>query len=159
MKYFASITTLEELKREYKKLAMANHPDRGGNEEVMKEINNQYETAFNAIKDGHNATNEKKITECPEEFKDVLDRIINLFGIEIEICGSWIWVSGNTKTHKETLKELKFTWAKKKEDFSLWFWRSEENKSFNRGKKSTMDEIRMKHGSEKIKTGFRPVLV
>lgn len=33
----------------------------------------------------------------------VLNAIIGL-GLEIEICDAWIWVSGNTEAHKETLK-------------------------------------------------------
>ena len=39
MKYFANIKTLEELKKEYKRLALENHPDRGGDVEVMKARN------------------------------------------------------------------------------------------------------------------------
>ena len=30
MKYFTNCKTLDELKAEYRRLAMANHPDRGG---------------------------------------------------------------------------------------------------------------------------------
>lgn len=43
MKYFASCRTLDELKKEYRRLAMLNHPDRGGDEETMKAINNEYD--------------------------------------------------------------------------------------------------------------------
>lgn len=146
MKYFNSINTIEELKKAYKKLALANHPDRGGNEETMKEINNEYELAFNAIKSGHNATNEKKITECPEEFKNVLDKIINLAGLDIEICGSWIWVSGATYPHRKAIKEAGFVWANKKQ---MWYWRPEEAACKSR-KSVSMDDIRTKYGSEKI---------
>ena len=35
-------------------------------------------------------------------------------GIEIEVCGSWVWVSGDTKPHKERLKALGFCWHSKK---------------------------------------------
>ena len=38
MKYFESCKTLDELKAEYRRLAMANHPDRGGDVETMKQI-------------------------------------------------------------------------------------------------------------------------
>ncbi|EQF22294.1 dnaJ domain protein [Clostridioides difficile CD160] len=46
MEYFKNVKSLEELKNTFKKLARKHHPDMGGNEEVMKEINNQYESAF-----------------------------------------------------------------------------------------------------------------
>lgn len=39
--------------------------------------------------------------------------IIN-FNINIEICGSWIWVSGNTYGCKTELKQNGFHWASKK---------------------------------------------
>lgn len=35
-KYINDVSTLEELKKVYKKLAFQHHPDRGGDEEVMK---------------------------------------------------------------------------------------------------------------------------
>ena len=47
MKYFNNINTLEELKKQYKKLAMKYHPDRpNGSEEIMKQVNNEYEKMF-----------------------------------------------------------------------------------------------------------------
>ena len=46
MRYFENCNTIEELKAEYRRLAMKNHPDRGGDEETMKAINQQYDEAF-----------------------------------------------------------------------------------------------------------------
>ena len=43
MKYFTNIKTLDDLKKEYRRLVMLNHPDRGGDLETMKIINLQYE--------------------------------------------------------------------------------------------------------------------
>ncbi|MFQ7785336.1 MAG: hypothetical protein ACLRHO_04850 [Ruminococcus sp.] len=42
------------------------------------------------------------------EFINIINVLTSLSDIEAEICGTWIWVSGNTKAHKEMLKELKF---------------------------------------------------
>ena len=42
MKWFKGITNLKDLQKLYVKLAMANHPDKGGNVEAMKEINTEY---------------------------------------------------------------------------------------------------------------------
>lgn len=50
LNFFAKSKNLEELKKEYKKLAMMYHPDRGGNIEVMKEINIQYDNIFKKYK-------------------------------------------------------------------------------------------------------------
>lgn len=38
MKCFANITTLDELKREFRRLAMLHHPDRGGDTRTMQII-------------------------------------------------------------------------------------------------------------------------
>ena len=39
MKYFKNIKTLEELRKEYKRLVKENHPDNGGSVESIKTIN------------------------------------------------------------------------------------------------------------------------
>ena len=43
MKYFKNIRTVKELKEAFKKLARENHPDMGGDVEVMKAINTEFE--------------------------------------------------------------------------------------------------------------------
>lgn len=37
MKYFEGITTIDELKKVYRKLCQLNHPDNGGNVVIMSE--------------------------------------------------------------------------------------------------------------------------
>ena len=151
MTYFTNINTLEELKKAYRRLAMLHHPDRGGSTQVKQQINNEYDNLFNHLKSQHNeeaATNSSKrpIHETPEQFRDILNQIINLPGIVIELCGSWIWVSGNTKEYRDIFKTLGFMWSPKK---SMWYWRNKEDASPSRGAKS-MDYIRSKYGSERV---------
>jgi hypothetical protein len=50
MKYFNHVATLEELKSEFRRLALENHPDRGGSVEAMQEINAEFEVAFLVMK-------------------------------------------------------------------------------------------------------------
>ena len=49
----------------------------------------------------------EKVKETPEEFKKIINELVTLQGIEIEICGDWIWVTGNTYNCREQLKALK----------------------------------------------------
>lgn len=152
-KYFRNINTLEELKREYKKLALANHPDRGGNVETMKEINAEYDMMFTKVKDIHvNAKGEtytKENAETPDIFKDIIDKLIKMEGLEIEIIGCFIWLSGNTKPHKEAIKELGFRWHSNKK---MWYKAPADYKKRSH-KKYDMDEIREMYGTTGTFTG------
>ena len=53
MKFIKDVTTLEELKRVYKKLALKYHPDMGGTDKEMAQINNEYEALFDKLKNTH----------------------------------------------------------------------------------------------------------
>lgn len=51
MKYFQNITSLSELKKQYRELVKNNHPDKGGDIAVMQAINNEFEKLYNIWKD------------------------------------------------------------------------------------------------------------
>ena len=144
--YFANIKTIDELKKAYRKLAFIHHPDRGGSTHIMKIINLEYDNVFKNL----NIVNEQGEEQfnLNDGFREVINKIINLEGLEIEICGKWIWVSGNTKEYKDTLKESGFFWASKKK---MWYWRSEEAKVKYSLGITDMNYIRNMYGSETIK--------
>lgn len=54
-KYFKNVKSLEDLKNQFKALARKNHPDAGGDAEIMKAINCEYDALFPIWKDRHNA--------------------------------------------------------------------------------------------------------
>ena len=118
-KYLSSdIQTLEELKKEYHCLCLMLHLNVGGSDDEMKIFNAEYETLFECVKNIHvnkdGETYEKETDEMPEEFQWLIAELLKLDDIVIEIIGCFVWVSGNTKHHKERLKELKFKWHSKK---------------------------------------------
>lgn len=51
MTYFHNITSLSELKKQYRELVKNNHPDKGGDIAVMQAINNEFEQLYNIWKD------------------------------------------------------------------------------------------------------------
>ena len=51
MKYFKKIDSFKDLKNKYRDLLKANHPDNGGNVEIMSEINCEYDALFAIWKD------------------------------------------------------------------------------------------------------------
>lgn len=155
MNYFDGVSTFEELRKCYKKLAFEHHPDVGGDTATMQKINSQYDILFEKLKNVHNQESKndstgikRSMNETPEKFREAIMKIINLDDITIELCGAWLWVSGKTYRHKEEIKKAGYNWSKNKE---MWYWHpDEERTSFYRGKTS-MADIRSTYGSEVIR--------
>ena len=148
MKYFTNCKTAEELKKEYRRLAKELHPDLGGDTEEFKVMQNEFEKMWERLKNVHKnsdgETYTKESTETAEEFIHIIEVLTPLKDILVEICGSWVWVSGNTKEHKDILKELKFKYAHKKQ---AWYYHTEPYKK--KGKRElTLDQIRDMFGSQ-----------
>lgn len=144
MKHFVNITTIEEAKAMYRNLAKLNHPDKGGDLETMKQINVEYDFVCSKILKGENLSDAdfNDAWSNSQLFKEKIDAIINLNAIQIEICGLWMFVTGDTKTHKEIFKANKFIWCKNK---IAWAWRP-ESAAGGRGKLN-LEQIRTKYGS------------
>ena len=152
MKYFDHVSSLDELKKQYRRLANKYHPDHGGSVEAMQEINNEHDELFEILKAKHNATADEahQTTEAPQEFRDIVSTLLNIDGLEVELCGCWLWIGGNTREHKEELKAAGCRWSSGKK---LWYWHHVEDGSrYHRGKKS-MQQIRFKYGSQTFKKG------
>ena len=146
--------TPELVKAAYKRAALKYHPDRNpAGEEMMKMIN----AAEEILKDSSgNLTEEESCIEdgYPEAVFNALQKIISLPGLDIEICGSWVWVDGATFPHKAELKEAGFKFAPKKK---RWYFRPEDWKSRSRGALA-MDEIREKYGSSRPDRPHQPAI-
>ncbi len=149
MKWFSNPQTLEELQKQYKTLAKQHHPDCGGNTSNMQEINVEYDNLFTILKTCHTSTQETTAEQDKaynQIFKDIISKIVNLVGVEIEIIGSWIWATGNTYQYKAILKELGFKWCKNK---TAWAWHDDSYKKKSK-KQFNMDEIRTMFNAKKV---------
>lgn len=148
MAYFTRCSTLDELRATYRRLALQNHPDVGGDVEVMAAINAEYDAAFRRLKAQYNAQAQdgRKTSEAPEEFRAIVEALLKLDGLEVELCGSWLWIGGNTYEHKDALKAAGCRWSRKKQ---MWYWHHADNNKRWRGN-STMGEIRQKYGSVQL---------
>jgi len=158
-KYFKDCKCIEEVKSIYHKMAIMLHPDKPtGNTEAMQDLNNQYDLAFMKLKDVHKSIKEgtepyytasTPTQEAPQEFRDIINALINLKGIEVEICGRWLWVTGDTKPLAKTLSAMGCRWCNNKK---AWSWHFAEDGCRGRGKKK-LDDIRNVYGSQKFSTG------
>jgi hypothetical protein len=149
-KYFAPTPkTAEELKKKYRELVFKHHPDNGGNAEDMKAVNAEYRKLFDKLKDIHQTkdgdtyTSKNPTNEAAEDFINLINELMKLENMIIEVIGCFIWVSGNTKPHKEKLKELKFKWHSKK---LCWFLAPEDYRKRSR-KDYDLEEIRAMYGT------------
>lgn len=162
---FRDIHNFAELKKAYKAAARKAHPDMGGSTEEMQRVNAAYEEAVKRIKrTGEKFTGstaeeaEQKAQSAPHEtaedmaaYAEILQKLFGLDGIEIELCGSWLWITGNTRLWKEQLKEFGCRWSNNKK---AWYWYSGEYHKHGK-RRYSMDEIRDMHGSETIR-GRKP---
>lgn len=153
LKYFKGCHCLQELKKEYRNLLKKHHPDNGGDLATMQEINAEYAKLERILPDielDENQTEETKETNTADispVLQAVMNRLSTIPGIEVEICGTWIWVSGNTFPIKETLKDIGLKFSGKKK---MWYFREEKdskNTFFKKKKEMDMNHIRSKYGS------------
>lgn len=137
---FVSVSGINEAKKIYKTLDKKLHPDVGGSEKEFKILNAVY-TDF--IEHKIYFSTESKIDL---ELEKIISQILHFENITIELIGSWIWISGNTKEVKDKLKELNFKWASKKK---MWYYGEMKGRN---PKQKSMDEIKGKYGSKTFKS-------
>lgn len=157
MKWFKDITNLDDLRKAYKRLVVKYHPDNGGSDTEIKEINAEYNELFKKLKSGYersesykNATDRQKQsydTVKDQKLREVIIKLSRYKGLVIELCGVWVWVSGDTKQYKEELKALGLHYASQKK---CWYIHFDDFVKY--GKTSTMAYIRSRYGSTVIHT-------
>ena len=154
--------TIEAIKRQYRKLAMQWHPDRGGDLKTMQEINAEFDALKKRYYNVHESATQKGATytdesqdrpdDVTDRFVEIIDALLKMEGVGIEICGSFVWLSGNTYEYKDEIKALGARWARKKRQ---WFiapadWKKKGKREYD------MDHIRSKYGSQVVREGATP---
>lgn len=145
--FFTACSSVEDTKVLYRNLARQYHPDMGGDGEMMKEINKQYHEKLASLTgtetDGRTYKYKQK-TE--EELIKIIEKIISLHGVEVSLIGYWVWITGETKQHKEYLKSLSCVWHNKRK---CWYYKP---KGWGSGRSSpgSLEELARKYGCEKF---------
>lgn len=156
MKWFQDVKTLDELRKLYRKLVVKYHPDNGGSEEIIKQVNAEYEILFKRLKNDFehrdaysHATDKQKQSYDWQKDVQIRNKVMQLSkfkDIKVEIIGVWIWVS-NCYAYRKELKELGFRWASQKQ---MWYLHFDDFHKFS-SKPASMSYIRSKYGSTEIK--------
>lgn len=141
--------TEEIIKTAYRQVSLKFHPDRNPAGHQMMILINEAREVLKEETYPFEYKNDESYN-YGEEINEALNKIINLQGIIIEICGAWVWVSGNTKEYWTTLKEAGFKFSAPKK---MVYFRPEYAQT-RRYKKDglSMDEIRVKYGADKVKS-------
>ena len=153
LQFFESCQSIEELKSMYRNLCKLHHPDRGGDVKIMQAINAEYSFICQNLNSFFVCNNEKETAEDLQIFASIIEKI-EMLPVDIEVIGSWLWISGNTYPHRQILKDAGLMFAPKKK---VWYYRPEDFKSSN-FQPLEMDEIRHKYGSTKIENKLKPQL-
>jgi hypothetical protein len=144
------IKDLDQLKKEYFKLAKTYHPDAGGTKEQFQALQNEYEKLLKNLINGSSLSSDQKKNEfeVDKAIRDIIDSIISLEGINIELVGKWLWISGNTYPVRNELKKAGLLYIKK-DGFPYWVYKG----SMSRGRGNlSIDEIKQKYGSRVIES-------
>lgn len=153
--FFADVRNLDELRKAYREAALKHHPDRGGDNETMRRVNEAYKeaTAYLTSEKGwdteaqHGKTwsqgRQNYYSDLSEKLRQKLYDLLSVEGVRIEITGYWFWVHHpDSRSIKDVLKAKGCRWHSKKK---LWYYAGV--KSRGRGKMS-MNEIRDSYGSQ-----------
>lgn len=157
IKWFENVKTYDELKKAYRDLMKKYHPDLNPDKqeectEIAKEINKEFEYLFEKLpnqrknKDGEYYETKKEF-ETPSEFMNIINKLIKYPNLKIDIIGSWLWVSGETKPLKELLKELNFKWHSVRLSWYLKFTKTKSTLST-----LSFDELKDIYGGDTMYT-------
>lgn len=142
-------------KKSWGKYCAKFHPDKNPAGLEMMKLGNVAYSFLKSLPDVSATENQEQEAENTGlDFGELLNEKINLvldFGdtdLILEVCGAWLWVTGNTKPYAKNLKEAGFFWASKK---LAWYFRPAGWKSSSRGGWQ-MDKIRDSFGSDGVKT-------
>ena len=151
--FFKDCTTPDQARTTYRNLAKQHHPDLGGNCETMKEVNRQYENTLKRMSGERFETADRKSEYTYTYDYDVENEIIRtlftllamrMSRVKIELIGTWIWCSGNTRVYKENLKDLGLRWSGPR---AMWYYTTQTRKRQVHYRRSSMDTLRVKYGN------------
>ena len=143
----------DEAHKLYLKLMRQWHPDKGGDLETCKLINEIHDKVMKRPlfgtdpEDPEDEGSKFDWSSVSQGIYEQLMKVIQIDSLEVEICGRWIWIGGDTRENKETLKAAGFRFSRNK---CKWYWHEGKFYKHKSSRNYTMDEIRFMHGSQRV---------
>jgi hypothetical protein len=144
--FFFGCKTSDEVKQRYEELSKVFKPlGNSKTNEMIIAIHDEYEKLMMVLGESKPAEAAKEKATVSEKIKALQEKV-NPEGLHLEICGTWLWVTGKTFQVKDTLKELGFRYSPNK---LSWYYRKEDNRSGNQ-EPIPLEMIREKYGTSEI---------
>jgi len=117
--------TSDEVRNRYDELSRVFNPKNSKEpNEMMKTINAEYDKLMLVMNESDPVEADKEKATVPEKIKELQEKA-DTAGLHLEICGTWLWVTGKTYNVKDTLKELGFRYSSNK---LSWYYRQVDPK-------------------------------
>lgn len=152
--------TPEVVTAAYRRAAMKYHPDRNPAGLVMMQAVNAAREALADFRG--NLNHSEAAADYGPSLNDAISHLLHCVGLDLEICGAWLWVSGETKAHKDHIKAFetdtgnKFRWHSKK---LKWYFAPNDFKGRRRSRGNVeMEDIRERYGSAHVQTQHRAAI-
>lgn len=148
--FFKGCVKPEHVKALYRELAMKHHPDRGGDLETMKQVNAQYHAKLKSFDGATSYSSETKREHTYKYDFDVEEALLvkiaellalRMEGVTIAAIGTWVWIIGETRPHKDRIKALGCRWSNER---TAWYWHSGQWKG--RRSKSSLAGLAVQYG-------------
>ena len=128
------------VKKKFRDLCKVYHPDLNPTGTIMMQmLNDAYGSLMESTFPIMLESLEGEFNFYGEEIEKALHSIVNLEGVIVEVCGSWVWISGKTRKFKETLLNENFLWASKKK---MWYFRPKDQVKRHYRSSLSIDDIR-----------------
>lgn len=160
--YLKDAKNLQELKREYFKLAKKLHPDiTKDSGESMKQLNNEYDHLKTTLKNDIKIDKDylKETVFSMDYFKDIITELLKYSNITIEIVGSWLWISGiGTYAIKDKILYEKFNCKFSKSQRKFYWYSGIDKDNRRKYKGGFLNQAIDKYGITTLESEFKPLL-
>ena len=96
-------------------------------------LREKFKAGWDSVKDQHKQQNGKVVKDVAvktaDDFLKLLDLVAGLEGVNIELSGDWLFVSGDTYRHRGKFRDAGMMWHGQRK---VWFWQAGKPKFYGK---------------------------